>query len=168
MVYLSASRLPAQMAGYARTVLLAAIGRAPLISVTREPLEFGHNVVDDGPLCMSNIYRQMLRAAKLALTPFVAVAEDDTLYPREHFAWRPPADRFYYDQNRMALFTWGEPMFHWRNRKSNATLIAPRELLIDALEERFAKWPDGTPEHLTGEVGRPMVEGNLGLTPRKA
>lgn len=168
MVYLSASRLPSKMAGLARDVLLQAIGRMPLISVTREPLEFGHNVADDGPLSMSNIYRQLLRAAKLAMTPFIAVAEDDTLYPKEHFAWRPPADRVYYDQNRMALFTWGEPLFHWRNRKSNSTLIAPRELLVDALEERFAKWPNGTPEHLTGEVGREMVERNLGLTHRKA
>ena len=31
------------------------------------------------------------------------------------------------------------------------------------MEERFAKWPDGTPPDRTGEVGRDRVEKNLGL-----
>ena len=59
-------------------------------------------------------------------------------------------------------------MYHWRNRKSNCSLIAPRELLIEALEERFRKWPQGTPENITGEVGRKMVEKNMGITIRKS
>jgi hypothetical protein len=168
VMYLSASRLPQRMAEYVRGVLCAAIGDTPLISMTREPLEFGRNVLQTGPWCPSTIYWEMLRAAKIAVTPFVAVAEDDTLYPKEHFAWRPQADAFVYDMNRFSLFAWGERLFSWRNRRSNSALIAPRALLIDALEERFAKWPNGTPEHLTGEIGRPMVEKNLKLTPRKA
>ena len=59
-------------------------------------------------------------------------------------------------------------MYSWRNRKSNCSLIAPRELLIEALEERFEKcgqnWP---PEH-TGELGRWRVEHKLGVTHRKS
>jgi hypothetical protein len=104
----------------------------------------------------------MLRAAKLATTKYVAVAEDDTLYHETHFTFHRPADDvFAYDQNRMALFTWDTPMFHWRNRRSNCSLIAPRLLLIEALEERFAAWPDGIPEKIVGELGRGMVERNL-------
>jgi hypothetical protein len=168
VIYLSASRLPQRMADFVRGVLLAAIGRTPLISMTREPLDFGQNILQVGPWCASTIYSEMLRAAKVAVTPFVAVAEDDTLYPREHFTWRPPAGAFLYDQNRFSLFTWGEPLYNWRNRRSNSTLIAYRSLLVDALEERFQKWPNGTPEAQTGEIGRPMVERNLGLTPQTA
>lgn len=155
-------------AEYSRKVLLEAIGDLPLISVSRKPLDFGLNLLDEEPKSLSNIYFQMLRACKEVKTKYIAIAEDDTLYPKEHFDWRPEDNEFYYDQNRFALFTWGTPMYHWRNRKSNCSLIAPTALLIEALEERFAKWPDGTPEGITGEVGRGMVEKNLGLKRRKA
>lgn len=169
IIYLTANKLPENFAKYQRTVLKRAIKGFPLISVSREPMDFGHNLIDSEPKSMSNIYRQMLRAAKIATTPYIAIAEDDCLYHRDHFTFfRPPMDTFAYDQNRLALFTWGEPTYSWRNRKSNCSLIAPRELLIEALEERFQKWPDGTPEDRTGEVGRSMVEKNLGLTLRKS
>jgi hypothetical protein len=166
VLYLSASRLPERMASYARRALLVAIGSTPVISLTREPLGFGQNILQVGPWCPSTIYSEMLRGAKVAKTKFVAVAEDDTLYPKEHFALRPPADTFLYDMNRFSLFMWGEPQYNWRNRVSNSTLIAHRAMLIEALEERFQKWPNGTPERLTGELGRGMVAKNLKVTPR--
>ena len=50
----------------------------------------------------------------------------------------------------------------------NFTLIAPRKLLIEALEERFKKYPNGTPNGITGELGRSNVEDKLGVTRRKA
>ena len=40
-------------------------------------------------------------------------------------------------------------------------------MVIEALEERFAKYPDGTPDRITGELGRPMVEHNLGVKERQ-
>ena len=50
----------------------------------------------------------------------------------------------------------------------NFTLVAPRKLVIEALEERFDKYPGGTPNGITGELGRPIVEDKLGITPRKS
>src|SRR5690606_32734918 len=52
-------------------------------------------------------------------------------------------------------------------RVSNCSLIAPRELAIEALEERFEKWPVIPPEWC-GELGRKNVEKWLGVTQRKA
>jgi hypothetical protein len=169
IIYLTASQIPKKFADRQRDILKKASKGARIISVSREPLDYGDNIIDDRPKSLSNIYWQMLRASKMATTPFVAVAEDDCLYDENHFSfYRPNSDTFAYNQNRFALFTWGEPMYSWRNRKSNSTLIAPRQLLIDTLEERFAKYPDGTPEEITGEVGRRMVESNLKVTPRKS
>lgn len=169
IIYITASEIKDNFAQYARNILTEAIGDSPLISISRKPLDFGINLLDTQPRSLSNIYFQMLRAAKLAETPYVAMAEDDTLYHKNHFTfYRPEMDTFAYDQNRLALFTWGKPMYHWRNRKSNCSLIAPRALLIEALEERFAKWPNGTPHEITGEVGRKMVEKNMGITLRKS
>lgn len=120
---------------------------------------------DEEKLGEQMIYQRMLEGAKQATTPYVAVIEDDVLYPPEHFYFRPEMDTFAYNQHRWALFTWGKPTYSWRNRKSNCSLTAPRELLIEALEERFAKWPDGWP--WVGELGRERVENKLKVTPRK-
>lgn len=169
IMYLTASQIPEKFAEYQRMTLKEAAGDYPIISLSRKPLDFGTNVLQVGPKCPDTIYREMLRGAKLATTPYIAVAEDDTFYPKEHFDfYRPEKDTFAYNQNRFSLFTWGVPTYNWRNRKSNAALIAPRELLIEALEERFKKYPDAIPEKIVGELGRPMVEKNLRVTIRKS
>jgi hypothetical protein len=123
---------------------------------------------DEEKLGYETIYKRMLEGAKQATTPFVAMIEDDVLYPIEHFYFRPEPDTFAYNQNRWALFTYGIPTYNWRNRKSNCSLIAPRELMIEALEERFTKWPQGIPKEWCGELGRENVERWLKVTPRKS
>lgn len=170
ILYLTASLIPKTFAEFQRKILVEAAGEYPIISISREPLDFGiKNILQIGPKCLDTIYREMLRGAKEADTPYVAVAEDDTLYPKEHFRFfRPEMDTFAYNQNRLALFTWGVPTYSWRSRKTNATLIAPRALLIEALEERFAKYPNPIPENIVGELGRAMVERNLKVTLRKS
>lgn len=170
IIYLTLNEVPESFAQFHRKTLLDAVGDTPIISISRKPIDLGTNLLDDHPKSYINIYRQMLRAAKLATTDYVAMCEDDTLYPKEHYELRPPnKDTFLYNQNRFALFTWGIPTYSWRNRKSNCSLIAPRLLLIEALEERFAKYPDDTmPKQFVGELGREMVEKGLGVTPRRS
>ena len=166
IIFLTVNKVPEEWAAYHRKVLLEAAGDYPIITVSARPMPEmpGINIIQDGTPCASNIYRQMLRAAKVATTPFIAIAEDDSLYPREHFIYfRPKMDEFAYNMTRWAVFTWDKPTYFWRNRISNLTLIAPRELLIKCLEERFAKYPDGTPEGRTGEVGKLRIERMLRL-----
>src|SRR3972149_6974016 len=168
VIYMTANQLPESFIEYQRKVLLEAIGDYPLISVSRKPIDFGFNIFDSGEKSTDNIYRQMLIAAKVADTEFIAIAEDDCLYHENHFNfYRPEKNLFSYDQNRFALFTWGEPIYSWRDRVSNCSLIAPRALVIEALEERFAKYPNLIPDKLTGELGRGRVDRNLGGTVRE-
>jgi len=168
IIFLTANKVPAAWAAYQKSVLLAAADGAPIITVSREPMDWGINLLDTEPMTISNIYFQMLRAAKVAETPFVAVAEDDTLYTKDHFhSYRPPLDTFAYNKNRIGMFTWGKPTYFFKDRRSNSTLLAPRQLLIDALEERYAKWPKGTPTGITGELGRANIEDKLGVSHRK-
>jgi len=169
ILYITANKIPENFAEYQRKVLLEAIGDYPLVSISRNPLDFGKNLIDTAGISASNIYRIILRGAKEAETEYIAIAEDDTLYPKEHFDfYRPEKDTFAYNQNRFSLFTWGVPTYSWRNRKTNATLIAPRKLLIEALEERFAKYPSGTAPNISGELGRERIEKSLGITIRKS
>lgn len=134
--------------------LLKAIDDLPLVVVAHKPSAFGwffdnrHNgattniVVGDIGRSHLNIYRQILIGAKAATTKYVAMAEDDILYSHEHFHSKvPDKEVFLYDMNKLSLFTWTKPpMYSFRhNRMVVNQLIAPREMLIDALEERFKK-----------------------------
>ena len=114
----------------------------------------------------SNIYFQMLKGVRMATTNYIAIAEDDVLYVKEHFNYRPPLDTFAYNMNRFNVFTWGKPIYFWKHRMGNFTLVAPRLLALEALEERFNKYPKGLP--LSGELGRENVEKKLKVTVRKS
>jgi hypothetical protein len=122
------------------------------------------DLYDEEKMGYQRIYEQLLIGCKQATTPFIATIEDDVLYPPEHFIHRPKKDEFSYNQHRWALFTWWKPTYNWRNRVSNCSLIAPRELAIEALEERFAKHPKWP---YVGELGRWRIDAKLKVTPRK-
>jgi hypothetical protein len=168
ILYITASEMPAHWVGFETNHLLRAADGAPIISISRKPIDLGTNFIDAESKSYWNIYMQMLCGAQLATTPFVAMAEDDVLYTREHFSeFRPKPNEVSYDRARWSLFTWERtPMYCVRQRISNCSLIAPRELLIEALTERGERWPDGAPNEITGEVGRAKVERRLGVTVR--
>lgn len=167
VIYLTANEHPAHWEKFHREKLLEAIGEYPLITLTFKPLGLpGKEMIQDEPKSPINIYRQILRACKAAETPFVAIAESDVLYSKEHFSFfRPKMDQVAYDMSKWALFTW-RPVFSMRNRFTNATLIAPREYLIEVLERRYgdnALIPRSRSEEIVGEVGRHIHEDALGI-----
>ena len=165
VIYLTVNRVPQGWVDYHRKVLVEAIGDAKVITMSRLPTDFGVNILQEAEESSSNIYYQMLRAARLIDTPYLAVAEDDVLYCHEHFnTFRPPMDSFGYNMTRWSLFSWGEPMYSWRNRLGNFALIAPTKLALEALEERFTKYPTGTPLGNTGELGKVRMDRALRLT----
>lgn len=164
IILLTANRVPESWAKFHKEKLLEATGTSPIITISRKPMDWGINLLDTEEYTHSNIYFQFLRGAKTAETEYIAVVEDDTLYPKEHFDYRPQNNVFAYNMNRFGLFTWGKPTYFWKDRISNSTLIAPRKLIIEALEERFAKYPDGTKNGETGELGRVNIEKKLGLS----
>ena len=167
IIMLTANKVPKKWAEFHKEKLIEAAGSSPIITISREPLDWGINLLQTESYGISNIYFQLLKGAKAATTQYIGVAEDDTLYPKEHFEYRPPPDTFAYNQNKFGLFTWGKPTYFWKDRFKNSTLIAERKLVIEALDERFAKHPNGTPPGFTGEMGRNNVEDNLGITRRK-
>ena len=168
VIFLTVNKVPEKWAEYHRGVLLKAIGDCPLITISKKPINLGTNIIQTEPESATNVYWQMLKGAKMAITPYIAVAEDDTLYCREHFTdFRPPLDTFAYNMTRWGILTWGPPTYYWKNRLSNATLIAPRELAIEALEERFKKYPIGS-DRGGGELGNEKIEKRWRVTPRKS
>jgi len=166
LLYISASRMPEKWVKFQLSKLSFAVGNTPIISVTRKPFNLGINLLDEEPRNLWNIYVQMLRASKLAKTKYVSMVEDDTLYSREHFMeFRPKDNEVSYNRSRWSLFSWDPaPIYCMRQRVSNCSLIAPRDYLMDALEERVAKHPNGMT--YAGEVGRRKVDGRIGVSQR--
>lgn len=140
VLFLTVNKVPTQWAEYQKSVLLDAASGAEFITISKEPLSWGLNIIQEEEPSAQNIYRQILRGAKLATTPYIAIAEDDCLYHKSHFEFRPPMDTFAYNGHRWGLLTWGKPVFYWKDRISNAVLIASRDLVVSSLEERFSKY----------------------------
>jgi hypothetical protein len=164
-IYYTANLVPEPFAAAVREHLLTVLpAGTPVVSVSHRPLEFGRNIcVGEIGVSTYNVYRQVLLGAMAAATEFVACCEDDTLYTPEHFAHRPPANEFHYNKARW----WVEPqgVFRWRDRTAMHACVAPRRLMVETLQARFAAYPVPltTKRELRswGEPGR--YEGNLNL-----
>jgi hypothetical protein len=166
LLFLTMNLVPWQE--FHRQKLLEVIGDYPLITFSRLPMDLpGIQFRQSAEQSHEKIYRLMLEGAKLATTDYIAMVEDDMFYTKEHFELRPPLDTFGYNWNRWSLFTFDKPMFSFKRRYCNGCSILPRLLLIEALEERFAKWKT-IPHLLNGELGYEKVEKNLGVTVRKS
>lgn len=167
-IFYTANVVHEPFAGIVRNQLTKAIGDLPLISVSQKPMDFGENIcIGEIGRSHLNLYRQILIGAKAAKTKYVACAEDDILYSQEHFQIRPRAGNFGYNMNKWSIFTWSNPpVFSYRHRKVVNSLIAERDMLVEALEERFAKYPDDSkvPLKYWGDPGR--YENYLGVTVR--
>jgi hypothetical protein len=155
--------------------LLKAVGDLPIVSVSHKPIDLGTNICL-GEIGRShlNLYKQILIGCKAAKTKFVAMAEDDILYSWEHFnSELPKGNYLYFDMNKWSVFTWIKPpQYTYRDRMVVNQLIAPRDYLVEALEERFVRVEvlkkTRTEEdiiHYWGDPGR--YEALLGVTVRE-
>lgn len=125
-----------------RKQLDKAVGDFPIISVSHKPIDLGINIcIGDVGRSHLTLYRQILIGAKGAKTKYVAMAEDDILYSWEHFNQElPKEDYFLYDMNKWSMFSWIRPyQYSYRDRMVVNQLIAPRDYLVEALEERFER-----------------------------
>jgi len=164
-IFLTNNELPDKWMAFHKKCLLEA-HQGDIITCSRKPMDIpGINIIQTEPKSQMNVYWQMLKAARLATTEYIAIVEDDSLYPAEHFLYRPAPDVFAYNKTHWSLFTWGEPVYNWRDRKGNYTMVCSRQLLLDALEERFS---EPRASGAWGELGRPQIEDSLGVTRRKS
>lgn len=176
IIYTTANKIPVGFAVKMQEYLLDAIGGMPIITVAKEldgllPRLKEEVLLFATPSSHINIYRETLEGVRKAKTKYVAIAEDDVLYSREHFLYRPKKQAFAYNANAWSIYTWVQPaVFSYKGmRRNHCYLICERGLYIETLEERFNKYrgitDDQIPLHTFAEPGR--YEGNLGLTIRE-
>lgn len=171
IIYLTEDRLPIKWLRYQREVLLKAVDGFELVTISRSPLDMGLNLIQTEPRSILNIYKQMLIGAKAAKTKYIAIAEDDCLYPASHFKkYRPKKNVFAYNLANWRLYNWGEPVYHSPGNTLNYALIASRELVISSLEKRFELFGYNPPpeiERWFGELGRKRVGKHLEIKEAK-
>lgn len=168
VIYYTANVIPETFAHHVRTRLRFVTNKVPIISVSHQPLNFGENTVVDLPRHHLSIYRQALVGAKAAKTKYIALCEDDVLYSPEHFKHRPQPGKFAYNIGNWGIYTWQEePMFSWKGRRNLCALICERNLFIEAMEERFAKWPNDSKVDLGIWAEPGKYERQLGVMPRE-
>ena len=167
ILYYSANLVPQKFMNRIQEQIVKAAPDTEIISITQKPINFGRNIcVGQIGVSSYNVYKQILLGAKNAITEYVAMAEDDALYPVDHFSYRPQGETFAYNVNKWSIFTWKkDPIMSYRERRTMVGLIVNRIALIRTLEERFKKYPDpnNIPAPYFGEPGR--HENHLGITP---
>lgn len=144
IIMLTINKLPPFWAEFHKQTLLEAAGNLPIITISKIPMDWDRpnvtNILQEVPEDMwervVNVYSQILRGAELAKTPYVAIAEDDCLYPKDHFTtFRPPLDTFAYNHSRWCIFSWEKrrPFYYHMPSDANCLMIAPREKLVNSL-----------------------------------
>lgn len=71
----------------------------PIVSTSLKPIDFGHNIVVEGQKGYHTLFRQILTALENSTADIIFFCEHDNLYPKCHFEFTPPDDRFYYDRH---------------------------------------------------------------------
>jgi len=155
VIFLTVNKVPKKWAEFHKKTLLKAIGDTPLITISKEPLDWGTNLIQKETPSMNNIYKQVLRGSEMASTEFIAIAEDDVLYHKSHFEFRPKEDEFIYDGHKWEMLTWGKPFYYHKYRILNSGLIAPTKLVIKSLKRRFKRYPNAP----IGELGKERKSG---------
>jgi len=140
IIFLTANKVPEKWAEFQKQILLKAVGDTRIITISYKPLDWGDNILQT-EYSVPNLYRQILRGAKMAETEYVAIAEDDTLYPASHFTRRP--EGIGYNLNRWIIFTWVEDLYFHKPMGANGTMIAKRKDLIDKLGGKRYKEIEG-------------------------
>lgn len=151
IIMMTPNKVPKEWAKYHKEKLLEAAEDSSIITISNEPLDWGFNLIQT-EYSITNIFRQMLRGTEIATTEFIAIADDDTLYPKAHFEYRPPEGTFGYNLNRWHLFTWGRAFYFHKPRPGNGLMIANRKLLNAALNSRLKNY-DVLPNWLSKEFG---------------
>jgi hypothetical protein len=143
IIYTSASIIDNRLGDLVRSQLLKVSDGIPIISVTREKLNFGKNIVIPSAHGSNrNVYVAVLEATNFVNTKYCAIAEDDCLYSWPHFRFhRPSPNVFSYNENYLRIYPWMAPVFSYKRRLHFSQCVVQTETLIYSLAERLNKVP---------------------------
>ena len=132
--------------------LLEVSGDLPIISVTQQPLNLGHNIcVGDVGASGFNLFRQILIGLKEVKTKFVVSAEADSIYPAGYFNYTPARDDVCYRATKIYIMPDARDYFFHKAEGTTVGQIVGRDFYLDTLEKLFF----GAPEWSVAEKNFP-------------
>lgn len=153
LLYYTANVAPEVFVSRVREHLWKMADGLPVISVSQKPIDFGENIcVGDIGYNPPNVYRQILTGAKQVKTQFLACCEDDTLHDQEYFSSEKlEPDQIYYNHRWNVMPTL---YYYRRNRRGMCTCVAPTELMVKIMQEKWDRWEKDHYQPVFAEPGR--------------
>lgn len=128
--------------------LLENAGDIPIVSVSRKPMDLGHNIcVGEVPISYTSEWKQLLLGLKAAETKYCIAAESDCLYPPGYFHSAPVEDRMIFNYTNIWIVWKRHPYFYEKTGYCEGAQICDREYWIERLEPLLPeKWEPYTRE----------------------
>jgi len=140
IIYYTANGKSEQLLKVVQENLLEAACGLPIISVSQKPMNFGKNIcVGEVGFSYHNVVRQVLIGAQEAKTPYIALAEDDCFYSKEHFKFTPSKEgrrKSHYDTNSW-LFHPDKPGYIRAKNKFEGSIIVSRKHIISIINRQL-------------------------------
>jgi hypothetical protein len=164
IIYITDNKLDENLANFCKKNILESIGDYPLISVSHKPIDFGTNIcVGELERNSLSINKQIMKALEVVKTKYIAIAEHDCLYTKEHFSFIPTDDNIHwYNENVWILQLYSDRQPEWNGvfsnypeRKANSQLICDTNLMIKSTQDRIDMMGDPAwmKKHPSGRIG---------------
>jgi len=112
----------------------------PIVSVSLEPIDFGHNVVYEGKRGYISYINQILTALETSTADYVFFCEHDVLYPLGHFDFTPPRDDIYYYNEHVLKWEYGaDYAISYKRMISLSCLCVNREFALEQYRARIRR-----------------------------
>jgi hypothetical protein len=146
VIFMTLNKPPKHWQEFHKKKLMEAIEDKPLIIITKNRIDWDRlntqYLYQEEPgrskeERVHNIYFQIREAMKLVNTPYIALADDDTLYTQEHFNfYRPPDNKLSYNFCRWHINEWrrDDTCYIHAPNPDNPVLIAPAKKFKDHLD----------------------------------
>lgn len=165
VIYYSDNKLDVEIESKCVEQLKKSAHEHRIVSVTQKQMDLGDNI-NLGQIGSSwlNLYKQLQIGLEASTTKYIATAENDCLYTKSHFDFRPPKDNvFYYNENIWFVQWKGnhpelEGMYstYWEERRALSQLICTKDALLASLKARLQlldEYGDAVKKVYQGEPG---------------
>ncbi len=139
-IYYTDNRLDPSILSVCQDQLRKVFDEDKIVSVSLEPMGFGHNIVFNGQPSFITYMTQIKVALENSAADYVFYLEHDVGYPASHFDFVPSCDSlFYYNENVYRWLFGSDKAITYDRLISLSGLCVNRKFALDHYERRLAK-----------------------------
>jgi len=140
IIYYTDGSLNKDIAELCKKRLLSAANGIPIISVSQEPINLGHNIcIGKQPRSLHTMWKQILTGLMYSDADVVYMVEHDVLYHATHFEFEPKENTVFYYNNSIWLVRTRDGRCLWKNNLCFSQCVSNRLLMLDNMMQRV-KW----------------------------